>query len=113
MRAPVSRSRPLFLRCAGLLVGDHPLVGDLGLLGELALGVAHRAVGGPDPGGAVRVLRGAGGDLELGGVSSWSATGVGGRSPLSGVSMHQNRIASLRAVATIALPCPRRALVRS
>src|SRR5215218_5905531 len=27
--------------------------------------------------------------------------------------MHQNRIASLRAVATIALPCPRRARVRS
>ena len=46
MRAPVSRSRPLFLAGrSGLLVGDHPLVGDLGLLGECAFGVTDRAVG--------------------------------------------------------------------
>ena len=39
MRAPVSRSRPLFVMAAGFLVGDHPLVGRLGLLGECTFGV--------------------------------------------------------------------------
>ena len=46
MRAPVSRSRPLFVMVSGFLVGDHPLVGGtLGLLGESTFGVQDRAVG--------------------------------------------------------------------
>ena len=65
MRAPVSRSRPLFSPGAPACWScDHPLVGGLGLAGEFALGVAHQLVGGPDPGGAPGVLRGAGGDLQ-------------------------------------------------
>src|SRR3954470_13934346 len=52
MRAPVSRSRPQFMRRAGLLVFDHALVRDLGLRGELALGVADRDVAVPDPAGS-------------------------------------------------------------
>jgi hypothetical protein len=32
-----------------LLVFDHPHVGGLGLLGELALGLADREVAAPDP----------------------------------------------------------------
>jgi hypothetical protein len=35
---------------SGLVVSDHALVGDLGLLGEPVLGLAKRVVGGPDPG---------------------------------------------------------------
>jgi hypothetical protein len=41
-----------------LLVSDHSLVGELGLFGELALGDTHKVVGGPDPRGTARVLRG-------------------------------------------------------
>ena len=64
MRAPVSGPRPLSLRGgAGLLVGDRPFVGDLGLAGEFEFGLAHHLVGGPDPGGA-RFLRRARGDFQ-------------------------------------------------
>lgn len=38
MRAPVSRPRPLLFVGAGLLVGDHALVGEPGLEGEFWLG---------------------------------------------------------------------------
>ena len=41
MRAPVSRPRPLFL-LELRFVGRQSLVGDLGLRGELALGLADR-----------------------------------------------------------------------
>ena len=51
MRAPVSRPRPFSRGRAGLLVGDHSLVGDLGLAREFEFGLAHHLVGGPDPGG--------------------------------------------------------------
>jgi hypothetical protein len=47
------------------LVLDHPLVGGLGLLGELALGLAHRLAGALDAGGRLGVLRRAGGQFEL------------------------------------------------
>ena len=57
MRAPVSRSRPLFDRAGGLAVADGLRVGVLGLAGEVAFGFAQRAVGGPD---AAAVLRSAG-----------------------------------------------------
>jgi hypothetical protein len=51
-----------------LLVGNHPLVGDLGLQRERAFGVTDRAVGRPDPGGGLGAELGAGGQLEL----AWS-----------------------------------------
>jgi hypothetical protein len=52
-------------RClGGVVVADGALVGDLGLAGELALGVADRVVGAPDAGGLGRVARRAGGDLQ-------------------------------------------------
>jgi hypothetical protein len=60
MRAPVSRSRPLFWLVVRLVVGDHPLVGHLRLLGESAFGVQNRAVGAPDPSSCLGVFRGAG-----------------------------------------------------
>ena len=56
---------PTFLAGArGLPVFDDPLVGGLGLLGELALGLADRDVAAPDPAGRLGVLRRAGGDLQ-------------------------------------------------
>ena len=63
MRAPLSRSRPSFRRCR-LPVGDRPRVGGLGLLGELALGVAHLLPRRPDAGVGALQRRGAGADLE-------------------------------------------------
>jgi hypothetical protein len=47
-----------------LLVLDYPLVGELGLFGEFALGDAHEVIGGPDPSGTARVLGSAGGDFQ-------------------------------------------------
>src|SRR3954454_10881343 len=49
---------------SGLLVGDEPRVGDLGLLGEPALGLTDREVAAPDPARGPSVLRAAGGDLQ-------------------------------------------------
>src|SRR3954454_14336285 len=46
MRAPVSRSRPL--PAGGLAVADGLGVGLFGLAREVAFGLAHGAVGGPD-----------------------------------------------------------------
>ena len=40
---------PLFWMVVRLLVGDHPLVGHLGLLGEGAFGVTDRAPENPGP----------------------------------------------------------------
>ena len=44
-KTPGSPSNPERFRGSGLLVLDHPLVGGLGLAGELELGVAHQVVG--------------------------------------------------------------------
>ncbi len=64
MRAPVSRSRPPSRRRSRALVADQPLVGGLGLRGELAFGLAHRVVAAPRPARGSGVFRGAGGQLE-------------------------------------------------
>ena len=64
MRAPVSRSRPVWWRC-GLPVLNHSCVGRFGLFSELALGLAHCVVVGVDPGGGAFVAFGAGHQLEL------------------------------------------------
>jgi hypothetical protein len=53
-----------FRRLGCLPVADHPLVGGLGLLGELAPGLAHPLAGGPHAGSRALQRRGAGGDLE-------------------------------------------------
>ncbi len=50
---------------AGLLVGDHPLVGHFGLLSESPFGVPDRLVGAPDASGGLGPRGGAGGQLEL------------------------------------------------
>jgi hypothetical protein len=65
MRAPVSRSRHFLCRSSGLLVLHEPLVGDLGLFGELLLGCSHGAIDRRDPGGGLGVSRGAGFEFEL------------------------------------------------
>jgi hypothetical protein len=96
---------------SGSLVDDQPLVGGFGLFGQSAFGLADCVVGARDAADGRGVFRGAGGELEAaefflvsdGCWWAWSSPRVG---------MHQNRIASLRAVATIAWPCPRRVRVR-
>jgi hypothetical protein len=117
VRAPVSRSRLRDLRwfglrrSGGLPVRDHARVGSLGLVGELAFGVAHPLAGGKDAGPLALQGPGAGGDLEppeLLAVSdgcwwAWSSPRL---------SRHQNSVASSRGTATIALPWPRRPRIR-
>src|SRR3954451_17169717 len=60
---PLCRTRARLGRPGGLPVGDVAPVGELGLFGERAFGVAHGVVGRPDRGGALG-LGGAGGELE-------------------------------------------------
>ena len=64
MRAPLSRSRPPFSSGAACQSATMPLVGGLGLRGELPLGLAHPLVGDPDAGRLALARRRAGGDLE-------------------------------------------------
>jgi hypothetical protein len=103
----------LLLAPSSFPVADGPLAGRLGLGGELLLGVAHLLVGDPHPGGLARPDRGAGGDLEPPEFLGSERGLLVGVVLLACEHMHQNRIASLRAVATIALPCPRRDLTLS
>ena len=62
MRAPVSRSRRLD-RAGGLAVADRLRVGEFGLAGDVAFGLAHHSGSGPDA-AAVLPARRAGGDLQ-------------------------------------------------
>jgi hypothetical protein len=81
------------------------------LAGEFELSVGHELVGGPDPGGASCVLGGAGGDLdaaELLAGRRWLLVGVVLAAGEHAPEQHRD----LRAIATIALPCPRLASVR-
>ena len=63
MRAPVSRSRPPS-PSGGVAVADGACVGELGLAGEVAFGLADRVVGGPDARCVGAAARRAGGDLQ-------------------------------------------------
>jgi hypothetical protein len=58
------RARARFVGLGGVVVADGARVGGLGLLGELAFGLADRVVGVPDAGGRGCVAAGAGGELE-------------------------------------------------
>src|SRR3954452_17547495 len=60
---PLCRTRARRFWPGGLPVGDVALVGELGLFGERAFGVAHGVVGRPDVAAALEA-RGAGLQLE-------------------------------------------------
>jgi hypothetical protein len=97
-----------------LLVGDHPLVGDLGPLTECRFGVADRAVGRPDPGRRFRARLGGGGQLEL----ELAELLLGQRRALVRVVLTAGELAPEQDLEfagdrDVALPCPRRARTRS
>ena len=112
MRVPVSR--PRLLRCL-LPVRDEAPVGDLRLTGELHLRLLLRLAHGPRAGpGAPSGAAGLGPGAELEPAQLLSRQ----RGPSEGVSSSfvsrcQKSTTSLRATATVAMPAPRRALIRS